>query len=291
MLIGVNRANQDLVIFLTVSLGLVCFRSAGLAMRILGVVLFAIAAVLKFFPLVTLVLLLEFRSRRQVLLGALAYGSVLLLAWPGLAPALRLLADKHAPAPDWLYAYGAPILARDLGILTPLAWLVPAVFVIGWAGWDAIRRAPAAPTVPVAPDDSAEREFICGAVMVVGIFFVGASYVYKLTFAIWMWPWLWRSRADHSAGRWARVIMRLLLGLAWIEGLAALILNGVTGLWSTAVALILLKTVLVIAQVLGWALVACLLRFLWAYSWRRGREWLGGPRQAAPENTLPGAAA
>ena len=280
LLLAVNRANQDLVAFLIVSLGLVCFRVPRGPVRILGVVLFAAAAVLKYFPLVTVILLLEFRSRKGVAWGLAVYATVVLLAWPGLAPALKL-AGKYAPASDWLYAYGAPTLARDFGFTQTIFWLVPAVLVIGWAMWVAVRQSPASSPSPSTENDNAGREFICGAAMLVGVFFLGVSYLYKLVFAVWLLPWLWRRGAGHPDARWARAIAGLLLGVAWTEGVGAAILNNVTGLWSNAAALQALKLVLVTAQLLTWALVACLLRFVLIYLWRRGRELLA-------ENALPG---
>ena len=89
LLLAVYRANQDLVVFLLVSLGLVCFRGSGRPARALGVLLFAAAAVLKYFPLVTLVLLLDFRTRRGVLAGFALYAVVLLLACDGLLARAR----------------------------------------------------------------------------------------------------------------------------------------------------------------------------------------------------------
>src|SRR6478609_134787 len=87
-LLAVHRANNDLVILVTVSLGLLCFRRPETTWRVLGVLLFALSAVLKYYPLTTVVLLLALRDRRSVLAGAAWYALVLVLAWPGLAPGL-----------------------------------------------------------------------------------------------------------------------------------------------------------------------------------------------------------
>ncbi len=274
-LLAVNRANQDLVIFLVSSLGLVCFRNSGGPARALGVILFASSAVLKFFPLATLVLLLDFRSRRQVLAGFVLYALVLLLAWPGLAPALRLV-GRQAPTPEWLYAFGAPVLMRDFGFVGWLGWLLPAGFLIGWAIREAGKHAGAPRAVQADGGDAAEREFVCGAVLIVGAFFLGASYLYKLVFAAWLLPWLWRQYDGNALeARWARVTWSLLLAVVWLEGTMALVINLLVGpWWSQTVAVGLLKATLVISQLLTWALVACLLRFLLIYVARRGRTLL-----------------
>ncbi|MES1194368.1 MAG: glycosyltransferase 87 family protein, partial [Opitutus sp.] len=96
-LLAVHRANNDLVILVVVSAGLLCFRRDGWAWRAAGMVLFAVAAVLKYYPLVTLVLILELRTWRRMLAGAALYVGVLLVAWPGLVPGLQS-ASRNAPA-------------------------------------------------------------------------------------------------------------------------------------------------------------------------------------------------
>jgi hypothetical protein len=285
-LLSVNRANQDLVIFVVVSLGLASFRSASSAWRALGVVLLAAAAVLKYFPLVTVVLLLEFRSRRGVLGGAALYALVLLLAWPSLESSLRL-AGRHAPAPDWLYAFGAPTLGRDFGVTNWLAWAVPVVIVVGWAVGSAFRSLRKNPVAVPDGDGSIDREFICGASMLIGVFFLGVSYVYKLVFAVWLLRWLWQRRRGHEETGWARAIGALLMIIAWLEGVTAILLNLVTGFWSVATAQLMLKVVLAAAQLFEWGLIACLLRFLCLHVLRR-RRLLWGRYQVPAENPLLG---
>ena len=61
-----------------------------------------------------------------------------------------------------------------------------------------------------------------GAALVVGCFFLGASYVYKLVFAVWLLPWLWRQGAAPAEERWRRLTLALLLAVLWFEGLMAI---------------------------------------------------------------------
>ncbi len=277
-LLAVNRANNDLVAFVIISLGLILFRRERWPWRALAVILFALSAVLKYTPLVTLVVLLDLRTRRGLSAALGLYGLVLVLAWPTLGPGLKSAA-QFAPMPDWLYAFGAPVILRNLGINAPLGWLVPAVLMAGWALWCASGKI-AEPEREGSPQGlAAEREFICGAAMLVGVFFLGASYVYKLIFAIWLLPWLWQ---DCGGGvvesRWSRMTWRLLLGVVWLEGAMATVLNLVVGPWSQPVALWLLKVTLVATQLVTWALVACLLRFLFIHVGRRSRFLLRNGR-------------
>lgn len=272
-LLAVNRANQDLIIFVVVSLGLVCFRNRSGIIQSLGVLLCAVAAVLKYFPLATLVLLLDFRNWRRVLGGFSLYVLVLLLAWPGLEQAL-LCASRYTPAPHWLYAFGAPVFLRNAGLSGLIGWLAPSCALFLWAAVTAVKSARRTFNDRSPEDAMAEREFACGAVLLVGAFFLGASYVYKLVFAIWLLPWLWRHRRDPAVGRWARATMGLLLAVVWFEGAVAVVLNLLVGPHSLPLATALLKGTLTVSQLLTWALVACLLHFLLAYIAQRGMSLL-----------------
>jgi len=276
-LLAVNRTNNDLVVFVLISLGLVCFRRETWPGRALGIILFAGSAVLKYTPLVTLVVLLDLRPRRSFFAGLGLYGLVLLLGWPGLATPMGHLA-QFMPVPEWIYAFGAPLFLRNYGVNVAWGWQLPAVLLAAWAFWSACAKRVEPATGGSPPERAAEREFMCGAASVVGLFFMGSSYVYKLVFAVWLLPWLWR----HDAGvavesRWGRATLYLLLAVTWLEGGIAVVLNLLIGRWSQPVAHSLLKGTLAVSQLLTWALIACFLRFLLNYMVRRGRAlWVNG---------------
>lgn len=266
--LAVHRVNNDLVVLGVVSIGLLCFRRPGGIWQGVGIVAFACAAVLKYYPLVTVILLLELRTWRRVLAGAALYAAVLLLAAPGLVAGL-FNAARHTPVPEWLYAFGAPTLWRDVGVSGSTGWLLLSAVMVGWAGFSASSRIrgglPGTPT-----DETSEREFICGAAMIVGVFFLGASYVYKLVFALWLVPWLRENSPDPGARGWRRATAGLLMTVLWLEGLVAVALN----LWTapdSTVALGILKATIITAQLLEWAVIALLLRFLLIYLVRRWR--------------------
>ena len=271
-LLAVQRINNDLVILLMVSGGLLCFRRAGWAWQVIGIVIFAASAVLKYYPLVTLVLLLELRGWRRMLIGLGLYAAVLLAALPGLLPGLKSAA-RNMPGPEWLYAFGAPVLWRDLGSSSQLGWVLLGVGVLAWAAWQAAKRVQLAGEP--APIDQAGRDFLCGALMIVGVFFLGASYAYKLVFAIWLVPWLRRPPLEPGERPWLRITWFLLVAVLWLEGTMAILLNALAPP-DSPVALGILKGVLVTTQLLEWALVACLARFVFLYLGQRGRELLSG---------------
>jgi hypothetical protein len=272
-LMTVNRANNDLVVFVLISAGLLCFRREAWEPRALGVLLFALSAVLKYYPLVTLLLLLDVRSRRGFLGSLALYALVLMLAWPGMEPGLKSAA-RYIPQPDWLYAYGAPVLLRNFGLTGTWGWLVPAGLMGIWAAGSAWKKMAETRAESSTEGQAAEREFIVGAAMLAGLFFLGSSFVYKLVFAIWLLPWLWQSPADPAEARWRRVTWGLLLAVVWLEGLAAIGLNLLFGPESQALALGLLKAALTVSQVLTWLWVACLLRLLLVlFGWRLRAWW------------------
>ena len=134
-LLAVNRANNDLVVFVIVSLGLLCFRAGPWPWRALGIVLFSASAVLKYTPLVTLVVLLDLRTRRDLVAGLGLYSLVLVLSWPGLTTGLSHL-TQFMPGPEWLYAFGAPVFLRNLGITSGWGWQLPS-WQPSWSGCSA----------------------------------------------------------------------------------------------------------------------------------------------------------
>jgi hypothetical protein len=264
LLMAVARANNDLVVFVLMSGALGCLRASSPPWRALGIALLAVAAVLKYFPLAAVLLLLEARTRRELLGWMVLYGLVLLLAWPSLEPGLRA-AVRSQPSPDWLYAFGAPVLFRDFHFAVPAALIVLAYLLAVGATRLAVKPAPAGPPAPVSAE---EREFICGAVMVAGCFVHGSSYAYKLVFALWFLPWLWRA---PPADRLRRIISRLLLAVLWLEGIMAVAINLSVSfsLWSVFTGERILTATLVVSQLLGWALAVILGRSLLLYGQRQ----------------------
>jgi len=273
LLLAISRANHDLVVFVVMCVALACLRAKRWPLRTLAVLLLAIAAALKYFPLAAAVLLLEARTRRELLGWLSLYCFALLLAWPSLERGLQN-AFLHQPAPSWLYAFGAPVVFRDFDLTVPIMWLRAVMLILAAAAsWPALKAGPGAPS----REDDREREFICGAVMVAGCFLHGSSYIYKMVFALWMLPWLWRTRLAGGEDRWRKAILALLLGVMWFEGGVAILLNLLV--FASAIPLDvahnLLKTDLVLSQILSYALVLCLIRSLVLYAAMHARRLIG----------------
>ncbi len=279
LLFLVNRANHDLVVFVLMSLALGCLRHERGFVRAFAILLLAVSAVLKYFPLAAVVILLDARSRREFAGWVLLYGLVLVLAWPSLEPALRTAAS-HTPAPAWLFAFGAPAFFRNLGLASAATWgwLAAGLLLLAMAAswWrSAARQAPPA----TGEARALEREFACGAVMIVGCFLHGSSYLYKMVFALWLLPWLWRAALDPGEDRWRKITRSLLLAVLWFEGGATLAINlsVFTDMLPPPVARRWLEVTIQIGQLFTWALVACLWRALLIYLSRETKQ-LAGPR-------------
>lgn len=280
LLFVINRANHDLVVFVLMSLALGCLRHERGPVRLLAVLLLAVSAVLKYFPLAAVVLLLDARTRRELAGWILLYGLVLVLAWPSLEQALRTAAS-NTPAPAWLFAFGAPTFFRNLGLASAAAWgwLAAGLVLLGVAAswWRSTAR-----KEPPATGEARtlEREFACGAVMIVGCFLHGSSYVYKMVFALWLLPWLWRASLEPAEERWRKATQSLLLAVLWFEGGATLAINlsVFTDVLTPSVAHRMIEVTIQVGQLLTWALVACLWRALLLYLGRETKRLLGGPR-------------
>ncbi len=268
VLMAVNRGNNDLVVLVVICAALGCLRTDSSVFRALGVILLAVAAALKYYPLAAVVVLLSARSRREFVAALTLFAVVLVLAWPALKPGLASAA-RFKPHPEGLYAFGAPTLFRDFGFLSPAGWLALAAIMgagITWLARGQWRAEPAA-----WKDAAVEREFICGAALIAGVFFLGASFVYKLVFAVWLLPGFWREPPSVAGASWRRATWWLLLAVLWLEGLLAVVINLVIMPLSLPLANRVLDTTLVVSQLLTWGLVACLVRELAFHGIRRIR--------------------
>jgi hypothetical protein len=167
-------------------------------------------------------------------------------------------AARYKPNPEGLFAFGAPNLSQALGLKSAASWLIPGALLGAWGCWLARTRWKANPTARAT--SSSEREFAAGAALLVGVFFLGASYAYKLIFAVWLLPWFWRDLVIGAEKRWRQLSVGLLFAVLWFEGSLALVINLVLTPRSTSLALHTLDATLVVTQLLTWAWAACLLR-------------------------------
>jgi len=273
LLMAVNRGNNDLVVFIVLCGALGCLRQAIPGFRLLGAIFVATAAVLKYYPLAAIGVALAARSRREFWLAIGATALVLLLAWPDLAPGLAS-AGRFKPSPQGLYAFGAPALFIALELRSPNSWALAAGLLVaalsGWSTREQWKQPPGS-----APPRTLDLEFFCGAALIVGCFSLGASYVYKMIFAVWLLPRLWTSGASPAATLRLRLTRRILLAMLWFEGVTAIVINTLIGPRSVSLANEVLSAAIVTSQLLTWLLIALLSRELAAWGISQGRRLFG----------------
>ena len=264
ILLALDRANIDLVIFVLLAPVVPCLLSPRPAVRLLAVPLIVVAAALKAYPIVAGLVLLAGHGPRDT--RRLWWGGVLLLAvaLPDMVADLRRYAPI-VPETDGLFTMGARNLFLGLGLPVTaargLALVGGAVVVAAYgrakifAGW----------TVDPA-DRAAWLSFVLGAVLLTGCFFAGASYAYRWVFALWLVPLLWRlpqtATAPTKVRRLARATAVLLLIALWSDaGASALIGRFSTGMSPEAITRVA-DRIFYLEQPVTWALFVCLIGFL-----------------------------
>lgn len=224
-LLGVNRANADLAICaLMVLLAWLLAAAPRPAWAAGGAAVVALAAGLKFYPIIAgaaLVTAPRPPRERWLALGLLAAGG-LLVAWSVADGVQRALALVLPPV--GFFSFGASawfgLVGLAPGAAHLAAWLAGLVLAALW--W---RRTP---TVPAALPAAARVAFVIGALLIVGCFFTGVSYSYRLVFGVLLLPLLWRWAAlgRTAPGGWiARGVLVLTLPVLWIDGLACACVN------------------------------------------------------------------
>jgi hypothetical protein len=207
ILLATVRANNDLVVFALLTPLPLCLVHPSRLVRLTAPFLVAVAAGLKFYPLVAGLLLLaepDVRDRR-FRLGVLA----LLLAMVALSVGGDLGPVSHSqPIIGGYLGFGAGLgLALAgvpeawqgrTGIIIGLALGLGAFFTRGWDGW--LRR--------MAREEQG-LQFFLGAALLAGCFWTGLSWAYRWVFALWLAPFLWRppngGPMPPAARRWWRV--------------------------------------------------------------------------------------
>ena len=277
ILLAINRANNDLVVFVLLAPVVPCLLSPHRALRFLPVALVALAAGLKFYPALAALLLLaggEVREVRwRVALAVLAFA----LVGFNVAPDLGRI-SAYLPKAEGLMTFGAANAFEAAGLTARaakfaglgLGILVVAALVRGksFTDWE-IR----------AEDRDTWWSFVLGAVLLTGCFFAGTNYAYRWVFAVWLAPLLWRLPRDEAAPaavrRLAGVTRVLLVVTLWADPLAGVVLTTLAGHVPGEAIMRAADRVFAFEQPLVWAFFICLLAFLTHFA-REGLHRLRG---------------
>lgn len=273
VLLGIERGNNDLFIFLLLALATALLARRAPATGPLGAAVLVLAAVLKFYPLVALAALLARRTRATRL--ALTLGAALFafagLWWSQRADFFRALA--LAPRPDSIYAYGIRIFAvtwahnagAQLWLLGGWALGLAGAAAALWRGRAAIARA--------IPDEGvAAVAAVAGGMSWLFCYLANNNYSYRAVLWLLVVPaWLALARGgDVAAQRLGRGLCLVLLTALWMFLPKWWWLETLRGRPEEAVSIWRWVMVVVgIEQMLLAALTAVLALSLAAWAWRR----------------------
>lgn len=275
VLLALERANNDLVIFLVLSPVVPCLLSPRRVVRWLAVGFIAVAADLKFYPAVAALVLLTTAPKHEV--RGRIMSSVALLALVGChvySALVRII--PVLPAAEGVFTFGAAGGFHEVGWHGPwpqfgVAGLGAGLGVVCW-----LKR-PLGEWTPVATQRSEWLYFILGAALLTGCFLTGQNYAYRWIFALWLAPLLWSLPHDADAPstvrRLARTTRWLLLTAIWFDPVCTFILSQFSGLDLARA----LHWVFLIEQPLAWLLFGCLLVFLTHFA-RTSLDALRGSR-------------
>lgn len=276
VLLAVNRANNDLVVFLVLAPLVACLLDARGTVRLLAPFLVAVAAGLKFYPAAAgLVLLAAAPARELRLRIALALG-LLLLVGLGIRGELAGF-GPIAPKPEGLLSFGATAAFNALGWT---GWMPKAVAAaLGLAAFVAFWRWRGLEEWSSLQDKPADRlAFVLGAVLLTGCFFTSLNFAYRWVFALWLAPMLWwlpaHAAVPAAVRDLARLTRALLFAVLWVDAAVCFVLNRFTGRVALADLQAMANRAFLVEQPLFWAFFVCLLAFLATFArqgWRNLR--------------------
>jgi hypothetical protein len=244
VLLAVNRANNDLILFALIGGAmLLAHRTSAPGRTTLLAVALVIATGLKFYPAAAILglALLDSSARRGLRVTILAFAAAGAVLWSE----RTALARGAFVFPDSVYRFGSPViwsgaklgqtsvLALSAGLLAVVAWLLARGGLTrglrDQSGENAVRpEADGARTSRLAADGSgsglitheAERwQFTVGGLILLGCFVAGTSFAYRWVFALWLVPWLWQQSTGGPRRGIARLALATVVVSLWQDGL------------------------------------------------------------------------
>jgi hypothetical protein len=231
VMLAIERANMDLVVFSIMTLSVLLWRNGVRAREVCSPLMVLLAALSKLYPVVGLPAFCFGRARRSALAAATASLIFIVYALTTRADILSVVAN----APQGEYnSYGARILmARLYHVFVPAPWqgrsalaqilaLTP-LFVVGssiWA-WTRLRHKASGGQAPTLTGNL--LSFYFGALLFLGTFAAGNNFDYRLVFLLLVFPQLFEwigVRRDDSNVSLSAVTLAMILVLLWIGALS-----------------------------------------------------------------------
>jgi len=281
VLLTLHRANNDLVVFGLLAGALYALQAPNRLMRLFAPLCIALAAGLKFYPVICLLVLLaeeDARWRlRLLLLGLLACSLIALQAVPDY---FRIA--TYLPSPSGETVFGMMDALRISGVPQKLAAVLALVLgtVVASVGFTAGLRTqkPLGGLTPL--EDWKYRVLLMSGALLGGTYWSGCSYLYRLIFVIGWLPILLTGTPPGTAPGWYRNVRIVLLSAIGFTLIEHHLLIPSIALGTDIDTLITLATIKLRFQwlahgVIGVAstlVVAELVGFRVAESWRRRAE-------------------
>jgi hypothetical protein len=264
MLLALDRANNDLVMFVLLAPVVPCLLSERAWVRLCSVPLLVVAVALKAYPVVALPILLAGATPRDTRRLLLAAALLLLVLLPDTARDFVKYAGI-VPETEGLMTMGSRNLFVGLGVPLNLARLLGPLcgaLLVGLC-W----RAKIFEQWTIKPEErGAWLSFVLGALLLTGCFFAGASFAYRWVFAIWLAPLLWQLPRDETAPRAVRrcalAAAGLLVFALWADGAVSSILGNLGGESVREQSMKAADMFFYMEQPIIWAFFGCLLAFL-----------------------------
>ena len=212
-LLATTRANVDLVMFALLAPLVPCLLSPSRLVRLAGPFLIAVAAGLKYYPVIAGLLVLAEPVPRDRRFRLLVMGLLLLMVGLSVGPDLHHLADTQPKVVGYLgfgAGFGLDVVGvrtdwqARAGLLAGLGFGLAAFFTRGWRVW--LRRMAA---------EEQWLQFVLGAALLAGCFWTGLSWAYRWVFALWLAPFLWRPVAAGPMPAAARFWWRAARAAYW----------------------------------------------------------------------------
>ncbi len=230
VMLGVERANTDLIVFVLVAAGILLLGRARTSVIAGACALLFFAAVLKLFPVLAWGALL-----RQPLRKALLAGIVMTAAFAGylLATLEHLRAMREHFPRELEFSYGAPVLGEGLGFDGLGGHLLVVGAGVALAGaMIAFLQTPRPRQATETDGDLELALFVAGAGIYAGSYVVTYNFNYRLIFLLLTVPYLLRSsRAPSRVLPSPRSGLTLILLALWLGSTIAFYPFGIGEWW------------------------------------------------------------
>lgn len=221
--LGFNRANNDLVVFALLGAALVALRGNQGWRHGLAAGAVALAAGLKFYPVVAALPLFWHHARHGRWKTAWGSAGVVALALLAVWPQMT---RGRFPVEVSVHVWGAGIWPQDLG---GGAVLAIGLMVAGMAAAFALAVRPGSGPAGRQENPTAALAFMLAGTVLLACFLAGMNYGYRWIFALWLGPWLFsRWQDDSLPPPWrnqAHLLWVLVPVVLWLDGLLCLAVN------------------------------------------------------------------